>query len=96
MMSPIIKDRQVNVKVNSANFEEAKKVFKENGLDISSAFNQFIQEVAITHALPFKTEEEKRRDCMIEQLSQKFDENLDQMESGGGISLDDARRRLFT
>lgn len=57
-MATIIKDRQINFKVNAENFERAKKVFKAKGLDVSAAFNQFIQEVATTNDLPFKTIEE--------------------------------------
>lgn len=60
-MATIIKDRQINFMVNSTNYEIAKQVFREKGLDISTAFNQFVQEVALTHDLPFKTEVERRK-----------------------------------
>lgn len=60
-MPTIIKDKQINFKVNSEYFEMAKEVFQENGLDITSAFNEFVQEVAITKHYPSKPLKRKKK-----------------------------------
>lgn len=90
----LLKERQINVKVDSENYDIAKKVFKDKGLNITSAFNLFIEEVANKQDLPFKTVEEKKREKLIEDLSDIFNTNLQKMKSEGGISLDEARSRL--
>lgn len=87
--------RQINVKVNRDYYEAAKLVFKDKGLDVTTAFNQFIREVAIKQALPFKTEKEQKIDRLIEEMTTKIDMALDRIDSGEGISLDEARRKLI-
>lgn len=93
-MDTTIKDKQINVKVNSHSYEDAEKVFQSLGLDTTAVINQLIKYVAVKKELPFKSEEEELREELIEQLSQRFDSNLDEMEKEGGIGLEEARRRL--
>lgn len=94
-MATIIKDRQINFMVNSKNYETAKIVFKEKGLDISSAFNEFIKEVAITHDLPFKTSKEKEREHLITQLQDEISLSYEMIQSGKGLTLEEAKKAVF-
>ncbi|MBR7928340.1 toxin-antitoxin system antitoxin subunit [Aerococcaceae bacterium zg-ZUI334] len=95
-MDSIVKDRQINFKVNAENFELAKKVFKDKGLDVTAAFNQFIQEVAITNDLPFKTIEEQEREQLIAQLQQEVTDSYNALRAGQGLSLEEARKAVFS
>lgn len=94
-MSTIVKDRQVNFKVNSANYETAKQVFKEKGLDVSTAFNQFIQEVALTHDLPFKTQEEIEREILIQKLQKEVSTSYELLRKEKGLTVSEARKAVF-
>lgn len=53
-MPKIIRDKQINFKVESEYFNLAKELFQENGLNLTSPFNVFTLEVAIPKTLPFK------------------------------------------
>lgn len=93
-MGTITKDKQINFKVNSVNLEAAKQVFKEKGLDVTTAFNQFIQEVALTRDLPFKTEEEKLREQQIRKLQQEVSLSYQAFRDGKGMTLAEARKAV--
>ncbi|HFI0265626.1 TPA: toxin-antitoxin system antitoxin subunit [Streptococcus suis] len=94
-MPTIIKDKQINFKVNSEYFEMAKEVFQENGLDITSAFNEFVQEVAITKTLPFKTIEEKEREKLVSRLQEEISASYEELKASKGVSIEDARKAVL-
>lgn len=94
-METITRDKQINFKVNSEYFERAKSVFKENGLDITSAFNEFVQEVATTRQLPFKTLEEKQREKLVSQLQDEVSASYADLKSGKGLTIEEARKALL-
>ena len=75
-MGTTLKDKQINVKVNSKIYEDAKEVFRSLGMDTTGVFNQLIRYVAIKQELPFKTEEEEKREQLIDELSFQFDSLL--------------------
>lgn len=94
-MATIIRDKQINFKVNAEYFEMAKEVFQENGLDITSAFNEFVQEVAITKTLPFKTFEEKEREKLISHLQEEVSASYGELKAGKGLTIEDARKAVL-
>lgn len=94
-MTIIVKDRQINFMVNSENYEKAKKVFKGKGLDISTAFNEFVKEVAVTQDLPFKTSEEQERDRLIFNLQNEISSSYQKLREDKGLTLEDARKAIL-
>ncbi|MGQ7374094.1 type II toxin-antitoxin system RelB/ParD family antitoxin [Streptococcus suis] len=94
-MATIIRDKQINFKVNAEYFEMAKEVFQENRLDITSAFNEFVQEVAITKTLPFKTIEEKERKKLISCLQEEVSASYEKLKAGKGLTIEDARKAVL-
>ena len=94
-MPTVIRDKQINFKVNSEYFELAKVVFQENGLDITSAFNEFVQEVAISKTLPFKTVEEKEREKLIARLQEEVSTSYEALKADKGLSVEEARKAVL-
>lgn len=94
-MATIIRDKQINFKVNSEYFEMAKEVFQENGLDITSAFNEFVQEVAITKTLPFKTIEEKEREKLISRLQEEVSASYEELKADKGLAIENAQKAVL-
>lgn len=94
-MATTIRDKQINFKVNSEYFELAKEVFQENGLDITSAFNEFVQEVAITKEMPFKTIAEKERERLIAQLQEEVSASYADLQAGKGLTAEEARKAVL-
>jgi len=95
VMPTVIRDKQINFKVNSEYFELAKVVFQENGLDITSAFNEFVQEVAISKTLPFKTVEEKEREKLIARLQEEVSTSYEALRADKGLSVEEARKAVL-
>ena len=95
VMPTVIRDKQINFKVNSEYFELAKVVFQENGLDITSAFNEFVQEVAISKTLPFKTVEEKEREKLIARLQEEVSTSYEALTADKGLSVEEARKAVL-
>ena len=94
-MPTVIRDKQINFKVNSEYFELAKVVFQENGLDITSAFNEFVQEVAISKTLPFKTVEEREREKLIARLQEEVSTSYEALKADKGLSVEEARKAVL-
>ena len=70
-------------------------MFKEHNLDITSAFNQFIQEVAVTQKMPFKTIEEKQREELIIKLQNEVSASYIDLKNNKGLSIDEARKAIL-
>lgn len=94
-MTSFMKDRHINVTINADYYEAAQAVFNEKGIDINTALNQFMKEVALTKDLPFLTEKEEQGVASIEQLIDRYDQAFDRMTLEGGVSLEQARKRLL-
>ena len=90
------KNTQVNFKTNEQLLEKAKKVFAENDLDLTAAFNLFVETVAEKNRLPFPTKEEQKRDQLMAEFQKQVEKNVADLKQGKGVSLDEARRRLLS
>jgi len=93
-MLTVEKNTQVNFKTNDKWLAEAKRIFEHCGLDVTSAFNEFIHEVIVSRELPFKTEKEKEREGLIQKLGMQIDKNLEAIKHSEGVSVKEARKRL--
>lgn len=88
------KNKQVNFKTNDKIFEAAKVVFSRKHLDVSSAFNLFLQEVVTKDNLPFETEDEIHRKELIASLQREIQQSVNDYHQGLGVPEEEARARF--
>ncbi|MDR2976020.1 MAG: toxin-antitoxin system antitoxin subunit [Streptococcaceae bacterium] len=88
------KNTQVNFKTNNELLSAAKEIFSENNLDLTAAINFFLQNVVAKGKLPYKTEDEIKREKLIKNLQRDINKSVKNYEMGLGLSEEEARKRF--
>lgn len=91
-MARIEKRVQVNFQTNPELLEKAKKVIKAHNLDMSKSLNLFLETIVATESLPILREDELEKERIFAQLQAEVAESLAEYRSGGGISLEEAKK----
>ena len=94
-METLEKNTQVNFKTNQAVWQKAKSVFAKHNLDATAGFNLFLKYVADNERLPFAPEDEQEREALIAGLQARAKDNLQAIEQGDFITLDEMEKRLL-
>jgi len=89
------KNRQVNFKTNSEVLEQAKVVFSESNMDLTTALNAFLEVVALKKKIPFETAEELEKERLLADLQAEMQKSWESIEAGRGLSLEEARKKLW-
>jgi len=83
----------INFKVEEEIKEEAQKIFKEMGLNMTTAFNMFLVKTIQERQLPFQPTANKKPEVEWEELSpliqEKLDSALSVMETEKTYSIQD-------
>lgn len=87
-------DKTYNLKTRTEIFEEARVVFSEHDTNVAQALNLFLKNVAMTGEVNLLSEEELERLQWAKRLQEEIKEGIESIESGQGLSLEEARRRF--
>lgn len=90
----------INFKVDKEMKEEAQEIFKEMGLNMTTAFTMFLAKTIQERQLPFQPTAHKKSEISWEELSpflqEKIDEAILKMDEGATYSLEDLKKNKDT
>ncbi|EFQ58170.1 type II toxin-antitoxin system RelB/ParD family antitoxin [Streptococcus downei] len=91
---PAIKEgTQVSFKTDPTLLRKAKKVLADNGTDMTKTLNLFLQNVVERKEIPLMTEDELRRERLINQLQTEVAESIAEYKAGRSIPLEEVAKR---
>jgi addiction module RelB/DinJ family antitoxin len=76
------KNTQTNFRTNDNLLASAKKVFARKNLDMTSAFNMFLQKTVETNSVPFLTEQDVTKEEIITELRSELKQGHDDVLAG--------------
>jgi addiction module RelB/DinJ family antitoxin len=76
------KNTQTNFRTNDVLLASARKVFARKNLDMTSAFNMFLEKAVATNTVPFLTENDEVREDIIVELRSELKKGHDDVLSG--------------
>jgi addiction module RelB/DinJ family antitoxin len=93
-MAVIERNRQINFKTNSDILEKAKRVFSKQNLDMTTAFNLFLENVAFTETIPFEVAEDIDREQLIFELRAGIQKSIDDFNKGNYYTSEQVREHF--
>ncbi|MBR7927424.1 hypothetical protein KBI51_04465 [Aerococcaceae bacterium zg-ZUI334] len=88
-------DKSYTLRTYDAVFSEAKKVFQQNDLNVASAFNLFLKNVAVTGKVDLLSEEELEKEKAFKELQAVVQERISEYKSGINFVTDEELRERF-
>ncbi|MGT2802728.1 hypothetical protein [Streptococcus henryi] len=92
-MDIVEKKVQVSFKTDSELLKEAKKVIADNNLDMTKAYNLFLENIVARQEIPLLTEEELRKEKIFKSLQQDVAESIAEYHAGKTKTLDEVREK---
>lgn len=93
-MSPAIKDKAYQLRVNHVLFDQAKAVLEEHHYSVAAALNLFLQNVAATGEVPLLTEEELEKERLFKDLQAEVHESIARYQAGQAVTEDELREHF--
>ena len=93
-MSPAIKDKAYQLRVNHVLFDQAKAVLEGHHYSVASALTLFLQNVAATGQVPLMTEEELEKERLFKDLQAEVHDSIARYQAGQAVTEDELRERF--
>ncbi|WP_185953288.1 type II toxin-antitoxin system RelB/DinJ family antitoxin [Enterococcus casseliflavus] len=95
-MSIIDEKARVSFRTDAKLKEEATKVLADMQLDLTTAFNLFLDQVVKQNKLPFEVTNETAEERKIREIRREVEKGILEARAGTGINARDYRKQLET
>jgi len=93
-MTTLVKDKLYNFRTNAAQLEEAKAIMRSQDIELSTIFNEVIEQIILTKKSPIKTKEEVEAEQFLDELDATLNARYEKMLAGDFLTEKEMRERF--